>query len=188
MRHSGLDVTVYASDDKRTPGHLSHQGPPILRWALFEAGHQASRTSSPDHRYHDDVVARIDASRAALSVARKLARRGHHIPRRRLQWGEVFAVTPALLAWHRRLVTRKRDHTNRRRPGRPSTAAAIRKVVIRIATENPKWGIGACKANSSSLATRSPAPRCGRSCMPPGWARTPPHGPDLEAVPDRAGP
>jgi hypothetical protein len=42
------------------------------------------------------------------------------IPRRR--WGEVFAVTPAtLLAWHRRLVTRKWDYTNRRRPGRPST-------------------------------------------------------------------
>jgi putative transposase len=30
------------------------------------------------------------------------------IPRRR--WGEVFAVTPAtLLAWHRRLVSRKWD-------------------------------------------------------------------------------
>jgi len=27
-----------------------------------------------------------------------------------------------------------------RGPGRPSTAAAIRKLVIRIATENPAWG------------------------------------------------
>jgi putative transposase len=53
----------------------------------------------------------------------------------------VFAVTPAtLLAWHRRLVTRKWDYTSRRRPGRPSTAAAIRKLVIRIATDNPTWG------------------------------------------------
>jgi transposase len=53
----------------------------------------------------------------------------------------VFAVTPAtLLAWHRRLVARKWDYTNRRRSGRPSTAAAIRKLVIRIATENPTWG------------------------------------------------
>ena len=61
------------------------------------------------------------------------------VPRHR--WGEVFAVTPAtLLAWHRRLVTRKWDYTSRRRPGRPSTAAAIRKLVIRIATENPEWG------------------------------------------------
>jgi transposase len=82
VRHAGLDVTVYSSDAKRTPGHLSHQGPPILRWALFEAGHQGSRTSSPDHRYYTDVAARIDANRAALSVARKLARRSHHILRR----------------------------------------------------------------------------------------------------------
>ena len=55
--------------------------------------------------------------------------------------GEVFAVTPAtLLAWHRRLFARKWDCTNRRRPGRPSTAAAIRKLVIRMATDNPAWG------------------------------------------------
>jgi putative transposase len=61
------------------------------------------------------------------------------IPRQR--WAEVFTVTPAtLLAWHRRLVTRKWDYTNRRRPGRPSTPAAIRKLVIRVATDNPTWG------------------------------------------------
>jgi hypothetical protein len=61
------------------------------------------------------------------------------IPRRR--WGEVFAVTPAtLLAWHRRLVTHKWNYTNRRRPGRPARAAAIRKLVIRMATANPVWG------------------------------------------------
>ena len=56
-------------------------------------------------------------------------------------WGEVFAVTPAtLLAWHRRLVARKWDYTSRRRrPGRPSTAAAIRKLVIRMARQNPRY-------------------------------------------------
>jgi putative transposase len=59
----------------------------------------------------------------------------------RCWWGEVFTVTPAtLLAWHRRLVTRKWDYTSRRRPGRPRTVAAIRKLVIRIATDNPTWG------------------------------------------------
>ncbi len=82
VRHSGLDVTVYSSDGKRAPGHLSHQGPPLLRWALFEAGHQGSRQASPDHRYYADVAARIDNNRAAISVARKLIRRAHHILRR----------------------------------------------------------------------------------------------------------
>jgi putative transposase len=53
----------------------------------------------------------------------------------------VFAVTPAtLLAWHRRLVARKWDYASKRHPGRPSTAAAIRKLVIRMATDNPSWG------------------------------------------------
>jgi len=46
------------------------------------------------------------------------------LPRRR--WAEIFSVTPAImLAWHRRLVSRKWDYTPRRRPGRPPTAAAI---------------------------------------------------------------
>jgi hypothetical protein len=50
-------------------------------------------------------------------------------------------VTPAtLLAWHRRLVARKWDYSSRRRPGRPSTAAAIRKLVVRMAMDNPTWG------------------------------------------------
>ena len=57
------------------------------------------------------------------------------------RWGQVFAVTPAtLLAWHRRLVARKWDYTSRRRPGRPPTTASIRKLVIRMATDNPSWG------------------------------------------------
>jgi transposase len=93
VRHAGLDITVHASDAKRTPGHLSHQGPPILRWALFEAGHHGSRTSSPDHRYYADVATRIDANRAALSVARKLARRSHHILRR--LGDQAYAPIPA---------------------------------------------------------------------------------------------
>jgi putative transposase len=58
----------------------------------------------------------------------------------RCRWGEVFAVTPAtLLAWHRRLVARKWDYTSRRCPGRPPTTASIRKLVIRMATDNPSW-------------------------------------------------
>jgi len=32
VRFAGLDVTVYSSDGKRSPGHLSRQGPEILRW------------------------------------------------------------------------------------------------------------------------------------------------------------
>jgi hypothetical protein len=62
------------------------------------------------------------------------------IPRHR--WAPVFPVTPAtLLSWHRRLVARKWDHTARRtKPGRPPIPAAIRQLVLRLATENSQWG------------------------------------------------
>lgn len=81
VRHTGLDVTVHASDDNRSPGHLARQGPPVLRWALVEAAHCAVRRTSPDHTLYLQVAARIDANRAALTVARKIARRAHHILR-----------------------------------------------------------------------------------------------------------
>jgi hypothetical protein len=109
------------------------------------------------------------------------------IPRRRR--GEVFAVTPAtLLAWHRRLVARKWDHASRRSPGRPSTTAAIRQLVIRIATENPTWGHSGCRASWSGSATRSPPPRCGRSgrtpeSVPRPAAAAPPGGSSLPPRP-----
>jgi transposase len=81
VRHAGLDVTVYSSDGKRSRGHLSRRGPPLLRWALYEAGYCAARRTSPDHDYYRTVRERIGGNRAALSVARKIVRRSHHILR-----------------------------------------------------------------------------------------------------------
>jgi transposase len=81
VRHCGLDVSVYASDTRRAAGHLTRQGPPLLRWALYEAAKSAARPTSPDHDYYLAVKARLDGTRAALAVARKLARRTHHILR-----------------------------------------------------------------------------------------------------------
>jgi transposase len=78
VRHSGLDVTVYSSDGKRTGGRLARQGPTMLRWALYEAAVYASRPSSPDHAYFRSVKQRLDGQLALLSVARKLGRRCHH--------------------------------------------------------------------------------------------------------------
>ena len=81
VRHSGLDITVYSSDDHRAAGHLARQGPGALRWALYEAAKSASRPASPDHGYYRQARARLGAQRATLSVARKMARRAHHILR-----------------------------------------------------------------------------------------------------------
>jgi transposase len=78
VRHAGLDVTVYSSDGRRSAGHLARQGPPMLRWALYEAAVYAGRPSSPDHAYFQQVKARLGGQLALLSMARKLARRCHH--------------------------------------------------------------------------------------------------------------
>jgi len=78
VRFAGLDITVYSSDGKRSPGRLARQGSPELRWALYEAAKCAARPSSPDYNYYQAVRERLGGKRPALSVARKLVRRCHH--------------------------------------------------------------------------------------------------------------
>ncbi|WP_167746544.1 helix-turn-helix domain-containing protein [Streptomyces melanosporofaciens] len=61
------------------------------------------------------------------------------IPRR--HWLRVFPVTPrhpACLA--PQVIAAKWDYTARRRTGRPPTPAAVKKLVLRLARENPSWG------------------------------------------------
>jgi transposase len=78
VRYAGIDITVYQSDQRRAPGHLSRQGPPALRWALFEAAQTARRTGSPDHDYYQQAAARLGGNRACLAVMRKLLKRSYH--------------------------------------------------------------------------------------------------------------
>jgi transposase len=62
----------------RPAGHLSRQGPPLLRWALYEAAKCAARPAAPDHGYYTAVRGQRSAGLATLPVARKLARRCYH--------------------------------------------------------------------------------------------------------------
>jgi transposase len=79
VRFTGLDITVWSSDGKRFPGRLSRQGPPVLRWALYEAAKTHARAAAPDHACYTQVKDRINGKRAALSEARKLTRQACHI-------------------------------------------------------------------------------------------------------------
>ena len=58
-------------------------------------------------------------------------------------------VTPdTILRWHRQLIARKWTYA-KRRGGRPGVLAEIRRLVVRMAEENPTWGytriVGALK-------------------------------------------
>jgi len=90
---------------------------------------------------HENAVLRRQVARVHYTPADRvwLAALSRLLPRRR--WAAIFPVTPAtILTWHRKLVSRRWDYTERRRPGRPPTAAAIKSLVIRMAAENPTWG------------------------------------------------
>ena len=90
---------------------------------------------------HENAVLRRQVGRVRYEPADRawFAALARIVPRRR--WSEVFPVTPAtLLAWHRRLATKKYDTSGRRRPGRPPATPGIKRLVLRLARENPLWG------------------------------------------------
>lgn len=45
-----------------------------------------------------------------------------------------------VLRWHRALVRRKWTFPRDRRSGRPPVAADLEELIVRLATENPRWG------------------------------------------------
>ena len=113
----------------------------LLRCLMVRGRREVSKDAELLVLRHENAVLRRQIGRVRYQPDDRLwfAALSRLIPRHR--WAEVFTVTPAtLLAWHRRLVARKWDYASRRHPGRPSTAAAIGKLVIRIATDNPAWG------------------------------------------------
>src|SRR5918999_4173370 len=117
----------------------------IVCWLLGLSAMLMRRDLSKDAELlvlrHENAVLRRQVARVHYRPVDRmwLAALSRLVPRRR--WAEIFPVTPAtIVAWHRRLVSRKWDYTARRRSGRPPTAAAIKKLVIRMAAENPTWG------------------------------------------------
>jgi hypothetical protein len=66
---------------------------------------------------HENAVLRRQITRARYTAADRvwLACLARWVPRR--HWAEIFSVTPAtVLAWHQRLIARKWDYHDRRRP------------------------------------------------------------------------
>ena len=70
---------------------------------------------------------------------RRLAVLGQRLGRAVLREVATLVTPDTILRWHRELIARKWTYA-RRRPGRPGVLAEIRRLVLRMATENPSWG------------------------------------------------
>src|SRR5215467_2790001 len=70
----------------------------------------------------------------------RLAAKAKRVGRGVLLQFQTIVSPDTLLAWHRHLIARKYDGHQRRGPGRPPTIAEIRRLVVRMATENRDWG------------------------------------------------
>jgi putative transposase len=79
-----------------------------------------------------------DSQRARLATA--AMKLGKDLLRR---WGTLFSPD-TLLRWHRQLIARKYDGSDRRgkRGPVPTKANMIRKLVLEMAESNPSWGYG----------------------------------------------
>ena len=84
----------------------------LLSYLTVLARHEVSKDAELLILRHEHEVLRRQVGRVRYQPGDRLwlAALSQLIPRQR--WAEVFAVTPAtLLAWHRRLVTRKWEYT-----------------------------------------------------------------------------
>ena len=71
---------------------------------------------------------------------RLLAVKAHAIGRKTLLELTTIVTPDTILRWHRELVAKKFDSSNKRQPGRPRIRQEIVDAVVRFARENPTWG------------------------------------------------
>jgi putative transposase len=113
----------------------------LMQWAVLMARESATKDVELLVLRHEVAVLRRQVSRPRVDWADRavLAGLGRLLPSR-LRAG-LFVRPATLLRWHRDLVRRRWTYRSRR--GRPPVAAEIRRLVLRLARENPPGAIAA---------------------------------------------
>ena len=111
----------------------------IIGWLALLARRQASKNAETLVLRQEVAVLRRQVARprpswpnrAVLSALTRLLSRQHRRHR--------FVTAGTLLRWHRDLARRHWTQPHNP-PGRPSTTPELRRLILRMATENPTWG------------------------------------------------
>jgi hypothetical protein len=106
------------------------------------------------HRQQQEVIAYLRTENQVLKEKlgkkrillnddqrRRLAVKGKVLGRKRLQEVGTLFTPDTILRWHRMLIAKKWDFSERRKSvGRPPVAQEVVDLVLRFARENPSWG------------------------------------------------
>ncbi|MCB9854677.1 MAG: transposase [Phycisphaerales bacterium] len=106
------------------------------------------------NRQQNDVIAYIQEENRILKCKlkgkrirftdderRRLAVKGKVLGRKALRQFASIVTPDTILAWHRKLIAQKWDYSSKRGPGRPRVANMIADLTVRMAKENPTWGL-----------------------------------------------
>jgi putative transposase len=86
----------------------------------------------------------------------------------RARWSCFLVKPDTLLRWHRRPVAGVWTYPHRGR-GRPPLDEPLQQLIVRLATENPRWGYQRIKGELLRLACRSRQPQSAKRCVVMAW-------------------
>jgi hypothetical protein len=72
----------------------------------------------------------------------------------RSSWSSFVVRPETLLRWHRELVRKKWTHRRTGHPGRPPIDPDVRDLIVRLGTENPRWGYQRIRGELLKLGIR----------------------------------